>query len=325
MKTKSRNFEPKPLFVERMNALLSKADLKKYFRSLASQPPKSIRCNTLKIKPSELKKRLIAKGWKIKQPFSKHKEIMIIESYLEPGELGRALEHVLGYYYIQEIASMLPILALNPKAGEKVLDLCASPGSKTTQIAAKMGNSGVLIANEVSLGRIKILASNLERCGVSNVIITKKEGSALCRTFKRQKTEFDKILVDAPCSGEGTLRSSPKTYKMWNINTVKKLSRVQKSLLASAFEILKIEGEIVYSTCTHAPEENESVIDSIIKEFRGKLKIEKISLPRELKTRPGILQWQEKEYLEDLKLACRIYPQDNNTDGFFITKLRKVV
>jgi len=324
MKLKHRNPEPKPLFIERMEALLSKADLEKYFRSLESQPPKSIRCNTLKIEPSELKKRLIDKGWKIKQPFSKHKEIMIVKSELEPGELGRALEHVLGYYYIQEIASMLPILALNPKPEEKILDLCASPGSKTTQIAAKMENKGVLIANEVSLGRIKILASNLERCGVSNAIITKKEGAALCGTFKRKKMLFDKILVDAPCSGEGTLRSSPKTYKMWNINTVKKLSRIQKSLFASAFEILKVGGEIVYSTCTHAPEENEEVINSMMKEFKGKLKIEKLSLPLELKTRPGILQWQEKEYMEELKLSCRIYPQDNNTDGFFIIKLKRI-
>ena len=147
------------------------------------------------------------------------------------------------------------------KPEETVLDLCASPGSKTTQISAKMETTGVLIANEIHLGRIKILASNLERCGVTNAVITKKEGSAICRTFKKQEMLFNKILIDAPCSGEGTLRTSPKTFKMWNINTVKKLSRIQKSLLYSAFEILKVGGEIIYSTCTHAPEENEEVID----------------------------------------------------------------
>jgi len=317
--------ELKPLLAERMKELLGEGkDFQAYLDSLKTKPRKSIRCNTLKISPSDLKKRLIAKGWKIKQPFSKHKEVMIIESELEPGELGRTLEHVLGYYYVQEIASMLPILALDPKPEETILDLCASPGSKTTQIAAKMENTGVLIANEVSLGRIKILASNLERCGVTNAIITKKEGSALCRTLKYQEMLFDKILIDAPCSGEGTLRTSPKTFKMWNINTVKKLSKIQKSLLASAFEILKVGGEIIYSTCTHAPEENEEVIDSIIKEFKGKIKIEKPLIPAEINPRQGILRWQEKEYLEDLKLACRIYPHDNDTEGFFIIKLRKV-
>ena len=188
---------------------------------------------------------------------------MIIESELEPGELGRALEHILGYYYVQELASMLPVLVLKPKPNEKILDLASAPGSKTTQMASKMENAGLIIANEISLGRIKILASNTERCGVMNTIITKKEGSAICKRFEKQNFLFDKILVDAPCSGEGTLRSSYKTYKMWNPNTIKKLSRIQKHLLESAIEILKPGGEIVYSTCTHAPEENEEVVDDI--------------------------------------------------------------
>jgi len=317
--------ELKPLLAERMKKLLGEGkDFQSYLDSLKTKPKKSIRCNTLKITPENLRNRLTAKGWKIKQPFSKHKEIMIVDSDLEPGELGRSLEHILGYYYVQEIASMLPTLAMNPKPEETILDLCASPGSKTTQISAKMENTGTLIANEISLGRIKILASNLERCGVTNAIITKKEGSALCRTLKFQEMLFDKILIDAPCSGEGTLRTSPKTFKMWNINTVKKLSKIQKSLLASAFEILEIGGEIIYSTCTHAPEENEEVIDSIMKEFEGKIKIEKPSIPVEINPRQGILRWQEKEYIEDLKLGCRIYPHDNDTEGFFIIKLKKI-
>lgn len=317
--------ELKPLLDERMKKLLGEGkDFQAYLDSLKTKPRKSIRCNTLKINPKDLINRLTAKGWKIKQPFSKHKEIMIVESELEPGELGRSLEHVLGYYYVQEIASMLPTLAMNPKPEETILDLCASPGSKTTQIAAKMANTGTLIANEISLGRIKILASNLERCGVTNAIITKKEGSALCRTLKLQEMLFDKILIDAPCSGEGTLRTSPKTFKMWNINTIKKLSKIQKSLLASAFEILKVGGEIIYSTCTHAPEENEEVIDSIVKEFKIKIKIEKPSIPVEINPRQGILRWEEKEYIEDIKLGCRIYPHDNDTEGFFIIKLKKI-
>ncbi|MEK6842400.1 MAG: RsmB/NOP family class I SAM-dependent RNA methyltransferase, partial [Nanoarchaeota archaeon] len=156
---------------------------------------------------------------------------------LEPGELGRSLEHLLGYYYIQEIASMLPAIALNPKPNELVLDLCAAPGSKTTQMASMMKNSGVLIANDAKLDRIKILASNLERCGVMNTIITRKDGVVLCRKLKELNEKgrlsegnlgvlaFDKILIDAPCSGEGTIRSSPKTLLMWNINTVKSLSK----------------------------------------------------------------------------------------------------
>jgi NOL1/NOP2/sun family putative RNA methylase len=322
MKTK-HSYELKPLFVERMKKLLlDKKDFENYLEILKVFPVKSIRCNTLKISPEKLKEKLEQKDWKISQPWKEYPEVIIVESELMPGELGRALEHLLGYYYIQELASMLPILALKPQKEEIILDLCSSPGSKTTQCAAKMENTGTIIANEISLGRIKILASNLERCGVTNTIITKKDGISLCKKLKKEGFQFDKILIDAPCSGEGTLRSSPKTYLMWNIKTVKSLPRTQKQLVSSAIEILKPEGEIIYSTCTHAPEENEEIIDFILKEFKDKIKIEKINLP--IKPREGIKKWEDKEYSENIKYCCRIYPQDNNTEGFFITKLRRI-
>ncbi|HEB47087.1 MAG TPA: RsmB/NOP family class I SAM-dependent RNA methyltransferase [Candidatus Pacearchaeota archaeon] len=351
-------YQPKPLFIERMRELLGK-DFQDYMEILKHEPVRSIRANKLKISPEELKKRLENKGWKISQPFKDNPEIIIVEGKyindseknlltdkkdvqinneggdgdggglkqnkkligLEPGELGRALEHLLGYYYIQEIASMLPVLALKPKPEEFVLDLAAAPGSKTTQMVAEMQNTGTVIANEISLKRIKILASNVERCGSMNVIITKKEGISLCEKLKKEGFEFDKILVDAPCSGEGTLRSTPITYKMWNINTVKKFSKIQKNMVSSAIEILKPEGEIVYSTCTHAPEENEEVVDFILKNFDN-IKIEKISLP--IKCRPGITGWDRKKYNKNVIKSCRIYPQDNNTEGFFIAKFRRV-
>ncbi len=240
---------------------------------------------------------------------------------LEPGELGRALEHLLGYYYIQELSSMLPIIALNPKQNEIILDLCSAPGSKTSQLAAKMKNTGTIIANEISLGRIKILASNLERCGVTNTIITRKEGAVLCKRLKNRRFEFDKILIDAPCSGEGTLRSTPKTYLMWNIKTIKNLPKIQINLLRSALEILKPKGEIIYSTCTHAPEENEAVISKLLNEFKD-IKIETIKLP--IKFREGITKWENKQFNQEVKKCARIYPQDNNTEGFFIAKIRKL-
>lgn len=312
----------KPVFVERMQEILG-SDYENYIEALERAPLRSIRCNTLKISPADLKKRLEKKGWKIAQKFKKHPEIMIVENELEPGELGRSVEHVLGYYYVQEIASMLPVLVLNPKKNELVLDLCAAPGSKTTQIASFMKNTGTIIANEVSLGRIKILASNTERCGVTNVVITKQDGAVLCRKLKNLGYEFDKILLDAPCSGEGTLRSTPKTARMWNLNTVKKLSGVQKSLFVSAFEVLKKGGEIVYSTCTHSPEENEGVVSFILEEFGDRIRIEKIVLP--IKSRKGMCNWREKEYLKDVDCSCRIYPQDEgDTEGFFIAKFKKV-
>jgi NOL1/NOP2/sun family putative RNA methylase len=186
-------------------------------------------------------------------------------------------------------------------------------------MAAMMENQGLLVANEVKFGRIKILAANTERCGVMNLIITRRDGIALCNQFKKNKIFFDKILLDAPCSGEGTIRSTPRTLEMWNINTIKNLSKLQKSLIASAIEILKPDGELVYSTCTHAPEENEEVIDFALKNFD--VKVEKINLP--LKTAEGITEWENKTYDKQVKLTHRVYPNLSDTEGFFVSKLRK--
>lgn len=315
--------EMKPLFKERMQKLLGE-EFETYEKILKKPIVKSIRCNTLKISPEELKQKLEKKGWKISSPWKDYPEVMIVENDLMPGELGRSLEHLLGYYYVQELASMLPVISLSPKPHERILDLCASPGSKTTQAAAMMKNTGNIIANEVSIGRIIILCSNLERCAVANTIVTKKEGAAFCQKVLKYNPElkFDKILVDAPCSGEGTLRSTPKTYSLWNINTVKSLSTLQKRLFKEAFKTLKVGGEIIYSTCTHAPEENEEVVSEILDYFKDAIEILPTNLP--IKTREGIAKWGEKEYNEKVKKCSRIYPQDNDTEGFFVSKFKKI-
>ena len=357
---RSSELQPKPLFLERMKRLLpEEKDFGNYLKILQENPQVSIRCNTLKISPGKLKIRLENKGWKLTQPFKNFPEIMIIEGKisnnnsqnndnlddeynknstdttkikrgditkspnvipLAPGELGRSLEHLLGYYYAQEIASMLPVLILNPEENELVLDLASAPGSKTTQISGMMNNKGTVIANELQLGRLKVLKTNLERCGAANVIITKREGSALCEKFYKEGFSFKRILIDAPCSGEGTLRSTPKGFLMWNINNIKQFSNIQKKLIESALRILNKGGTLIYSTCTHAPEENEEVIDFALKNFTD-IKTEKINLPKELKVRQGITKWNDKSYSKQVKHACRIYPQDNNTEGFFIAKL----
>jgi NOL1/NOP2/sun family putative RNA methylase len=313
-----QNYEPKPLFLERMKELL-KEDFDEYLKVLKVPILNSIRCNTLKISPKELRKRLEEKGWIIEQPFKNYQEMMIIKNELKPGEIGRSIEHLLGYYYVQEIASMLPPLILNPNENERVLDLCASPGSKTTQIAAMMDNKGLLIANEVSFGRMKILSGNLERCGVMNCILTRRDGIALSRRFNKNNFLFDKILLDAPCSGEGTIRSTPRTLEMWNLKTVEFLSKLQKLLIESAISALKPDGILVYSTCTHTPEEDEEIIDFALKNFN--VEIEEINLP--IKSKEGITEWKDKKYDSRVKLAKRIYPHISNTEGFFLAKLKK--
>ncbi len=310
-------YEMKPLFKERMQKLLPNPEDFKNFNEIIHIPPKNfIRCNTIKISSSELLSRLKQK-WSVSQPFPSYPEIMLIQSNLLPGELGNSVEHILGYYYIQEISSMLPILALSPQPNEFVLDLFASPGSKTTQIAAKMQNQGTILANELKLDRIIILASNLERCGVSNTIVSRKDAVALCANLEKESIKFDKILLDAPCSGEGTLRSNPKTLNIWNIKVVEKLSRQQKKFIAMALKCLKPHGTLVYSTCTHAPEENEEIINFALKNFP--VKIESISLP--LKCRPGITSWNNDSFSPELNKSCRIYPHDNDSEGFFLAKL----
>lgn len=313
-------FPPKPEFVERMVTLIGDEDTKEFFEISYFSTPDSIRCNTLKISPEELKARLEKKGWKLKQPFKNFPEVFVLQEHLLPGELGKSIEHLLGYFYVQEISSMLPLIALNPLKGDLYLDLCASPGSKTTQAAAMMENQGSIIANDNSLGRLRILNSNLERCGVSNTMVIMKDGVQLCKKL-REKTnvKFDKILVDAPCSGEGTLRKSPKTFLMWNVKVIENLSKLQKKLASEALRLLKVGGEMVYSTCTLGPEEDEEVLDFLIKNFD--IKVEEIHLP--LKTRSGIINWKNKDYSEEVKKAHRLYPQDNDTDGFFLAKIKK--
>jgi len=337
-----------------MKLLLGK-DYNSYCKILDERYLNSVRCNTLKISPEELKKRL-EKKWEIKQPYKQYPEIFIIEGRkpfgkdnenqakqgggnsldksessqgrgsmssiypIAPGEIGKALEHQLGYYYVQEVSSMMPPLVLSADEKEVVLDIAAAPGSKTTQIAMMMKNKGTLIANDISVPRIVALSANLQRCGIINNIITREEGRQLCQKFKKINFQFDKILLDAPCSGEGTLRTSPKTASMFSENMIKKLSSIQKKLLENAVEVLKKDGILIYSTCTHAPEENEEVIDYILKQ--GKVKLEEIKLP--IKTRNGITEWNNIKYSDELKKCARIYPMDNNTEGFFIAAIKKV-
>ncbi len=314
-------YQPKPKFIERMKQLLdNEEDVKKFFEFSKTRPKKSIRVNTLKISSEKLKQRLDPKNWKIKQ-FPNYPEIMQIQGNLNPGEIGKTTEHLLGYYYVQEITSMMPIFALDPKPDELLLDLCAAPGSKTTQAAALMQNQGTIIANDLSIGRIKILSANLERFGVTNTIITRHEGAELCERLKKLNIYFDKILVDAPCSGEGNIRVSPRTFLEWSEGLLKSLSRKQKQLAQKALELLKPNGIMIYSTCTHSPEENELVVQHLIE--NNNIEILPINnLP--IKTRPGITKWNNKILHPDLKNCIRIYHHDNNMEGFFLCKIKKL-
>jgi len=285
-------------------------DIEKFKEYTLKPLRKSIRINNLKIS---------VKNFKLKN-FKLTKIPYIPNGFFITGErtdLGNLIEHSLGYFYVQEAASMIPPVVLNPKENEIVLDLCASPGSKTTQMAAMMNNKGLIFANDLKFDRIRILHSNLQRCGVSNTVITLMEG----HKFSRSNIKFDKILVDAPCSGSGAIRKSLHTLKIWNSNMLKKLSSIQKQLLKTAFELLKKNGTLVYSTCSICPEENEAVVDYLLKEFPN-AKVENIKL-KDLKLSPCILKYKNETYSEEIKKCLRLWPQDNDTEGFFIAKIKK--
>ena len=178
-----------------------------------------------------------------------------------------------GKIYVQSISSMIPPIILRPEPGERVLDMAAAPGSKTTQMAAMMNNEGYILANEIDKFRCEKLKYNVEKQGASIVHIINKDGTQLFNSVK----SFDKILVDAPCSGEGRfIVSNKKTYEHWSLKMQKELVEIQKKLLYNAINLCKINGTILYSTCALSLEENEKVIDWAINNFN--IEIEKINI-----------------------------------------------
>lgn len=305
--------EFKDAFVERYSKLTDFDEFKKYCLSFLRR---SIRVNTLKISVEELKKRL-EDVWKLEQiPWCK--EGFWMEHKTEDRrDIGNLLEHSLGYFYVQEAVSMIPPIVLDPKPGEKVLDMCAAPGSKASQISQYMENKGVLVANDFKGIRLAPLGINMQRIGSTNAVLTLMDG----KRFAQSGLEFDKILLDAPCSGTGTIRKSIKTLRIWNTGMIKKISYEQKKLLEAAFSILKKGGTMVYSTCSLEPEENEGVISWFL-ENHSDAKLKEIDL--DIKRSPAIEEFEGEKYNPEVKKCLRLWPQDNDTEGFFVTKIKKV-
>ncbi|MBI2666545.1 RsmB/NOP family class I SAM-dependent RNA methyltransferase [Candidatus Woesearchaeota archaeon] len=301
----------KPAFIERYSKLTDWELFKQYSLSFLRR---SIRINTLHGSIEEIKKSIEDKGWQLEQIPWCTEGFWI--SHAERRDVGHLLEHQLGKIYVQEAASMIPPLVLRPQPGEIVLDLCAAPGSKTTQMAAMMQNKGFIVANDYKGMRLSSLGINLQRSGLTNTLISLMHGKRF-RGF-----QFDKILVDAPCSGTGTIRKSLKTIRIWNPHMITKLARQQKELLENAFLNLKTGGELVYSTCSVEPEENEGVVDFLMKKYP---EAEIISVKLDgLKTSPAILEFDGEKYHSSIKNTLRIWPQDNDTEGFFIAKIKKL-
>ncbi len=305
--------EIKEEFLERYKKLLGN-EVETFIEYLKKPLQKTIRVNTIKIGVEELIKIFEENGIEVEK-LKFYDKGLIIKSKVEG--LGNSIYHQLGYFYIQEKASMLPPLLMELNENKNlILDLCAAPGSKTSEISQEARNS-LIIANEVVKGRANILVSNCRRLGNDNVIITRMDG----RKFAKYKEQFDKILVDAPCSSEGAIRKDFSIAKMISLSLIKRLSKLQKELIESAYIALKKGGILIYSTCTLTPEENEEVINYLYKKYN--CKIEKIKI-KNFKIREGVKYWNYEIEKEVYKNVARIYPQDNDSEGFFIAKIRKV-
>ncbi len=292
---------------------------------------KSIRVNTLKISVQDFSHRckqlgiqLIAIPW-CPEGFwlvDNKTDSSLNEVPTEPS-LGNLVEHLQGLFYIQEASSMLPPVALFAERNHslhskplvhksaqhplKVLDLAAAPGSKTTQLSALMQNQGLLLANEIASSRVKSLHANLQRCGVVNCCLSQFDGRKL---GERLAGQFDRVLLDAPCGGEGTIRKDPSALANWQLSKVEEMASLQKELILTAYQCLKPGGRLVYSTCTLSPEENQQVANFLLATTDA--------LVSDLK---NLFAGAEKAITKEGYL--HIQPQTFDSEGFFVAAFSK--
>ncbi|NEQ98441.1 MAG: RsmB/NOP family class I SAM-dependent RNA methyltransferase, partial [Cyanothece sp. SIO2G6] len=237
---------------------------------------------------------------------------------------GRSLPFVCGWYGVQEEIARTAVQMLTPQPGDRILDLCAAPGGKTAQLALAVGETGMVLANERSLPRLSSLWSTITRLGLTNVLTSHADG----RDFAAPPHSFDRVLVDAPCSGEGTMRKKNKPKQATvqpphpvsnSEETSHRLVAIQRQLLDRALALVKPGGIVVYSTCTFAPEENEAVVDAVVGD-RGV--IEPYDIPG-LQRAAGLTHWQGQNFRSDSVHAHRYWPHLNNTGGFFVARIRR--
>lgn len=279
-------------------------------RSAHIPPPTSVRLNRLIPHPPSLRTLLQERS----QAVDWCGDAFVLP-HSEKG-LGHTLEHILGAFYIQAKATTLAVEALAPQPGERVLDMAAAPGGKAIQMAGHMQNTGLLVANEAQSKRMPALVGNLERCGVFNAIITLGPGTLMARYFHNY---FDRVLLDAPCSGDGIVRKDRSMLRYWSPSDAVNKSKQQKGLLRAAFHTLRPGGTLVYSTCALSLEENEEVMRALLKKYPGQVEIlpidgiDPMPLPRALAS----------TYPAEFGHFVRIWPHQHETEGAFVAKIRK--
>jgi NOL1/NOP2/sun family putative RNA methylase len=285
-------------------------DYEGFLRALEQPFPVAIRVNTLKIDPGLFQGLMREEGYDM-EPVEGIEEAFLLHGIEAP---GATLGYFWGTYMIQGLTSMLPAKILDPRPGEIILDLCAAPGGKTTHLAQLMGDRGLVVANDFKRERTHILRSHIDRLGILSVLVCGYQGQAFPLGRK-----FDRVLLDPPCSAEGTYRAGLPPTRNETPKVARHLVRVQKGLLQRALAVLRPGGTLVYSTCTYAPEENEAVVNEALKD--GEAELLPISLP--FPHSKGLTSWNDESYRTDMVKAVRFYPHQVNSWGFFIAHLRK--
>ncbi len=279
--------------------------------------PSTFRTNIIKTSSEILLGQLQKQGFEVETTQLKNAFVLKNRSQRE---LTETEEYKQGHMYIQGLSSMIPPIVLSPIENSVVLDACAAPGSKTTQLAAFMQNTGQIIANDMSKVRLYKLAANLKTLGVTNTTTTHFRAQELWQKFPNT---FDFVLVDVPCSLEGRfLTTNPKSFAQWSEKKIKVLAEHQKHILRSAISATKPGGTIVYSTCTISPEENEGVIDWILSKD-STVSLEMVQLSG-VPSSNGIVEWRGKKYNSEVSKCIRIIPTDM-FEGFFLAKFKKFV
>jgi tRNA (cytosine49-C5)-methyltransferase len=283
-----------------------------FLRVVGTKSPPTIRARTGRIAPKALRLRLEARGFRFEQVPGLPDHLKVVEA---PHSVAQTPEHWLGMFYVQQAATGVAAVALAPEPGERILDLCAAPGGKTTHISDLMDDRGCLVAVDVSENRLRALLGNVYRTGHSNILVVAADGGRL-----PEGALFDKVLVDAPCSAEGTLRKKKGFLRPQKPGFVADVTRRQQRLLRRAIELTRPGGVILYSTCTFAPEENEGVLSAVLKDAP----VEVEPLEMESPHAPGVTSFEGVDFDPRVELAARVYPHHLDSGGLFLAKLRKL-
>lgn len=302
-----------PLEVERYRELIP--DFDRFLEVVRTREPRTLRVNTVRITPEDLRARLEAKGYGV-HAVDQQPDFFRITGEREDGRppVSDTVEHWAGHFYIQQTVTGWAAPLLDPQPGERVLDLCSAPGGKTTHLAAWMRGQGVVVASEVSEARIRALLANVYRMAHPNVMVVATDA----RDFPEGAT-FDRVMVDVPCSAEGTLRKKAGVIPRKSKGARRKLVRIQEALLRRAIDLTRPGGTLLYCTCTIDPAENEGVLSEVLKD--APVEVDPIEMP--VPHEPGVESWEEETYDPRMKHAVRMYPHLHDSGGLFLCRLRK--